>query len=472
MANRHLDIRLRSTYDGSGVSKASADISSMTKAINVLSKGASDGLKNLAGLLKGIATGGIWEIGAAAVRGVGAALVAWWKEAEEVSKKSTEVTVRGLESQTAALNAYKVTIDDVAKTERAAIEATAKARQNEIAATERLAKATIELARQKRIAAGEDAATVNAETDAASRAASQTAARGSLDAKVKAIKAKIAQAEGGAFAAEEELKELRFVLDETPNDYNFASPEAQKKARENRRAIRAKIADAKKALEAAQKNAEAGRAELALASSERDAMEAEFAAAEQKAANDKVAADRRAAEERAKAEVDAAKKAAAERERLDREAHQKRMADLRAEIAAQKEAANPLRARAAAAQTEFERAFALYRDPSRAAAQRDEEEAYRKDLNRLHKDARRYGGKWRVDELSALMAAGDSQGVSDTLAGWRKSRSFTPEVEAMVRASAAERTKTTTEDELRKIENNTAGLASKLDELLAMKGGA
>ena len=40
----------------------------------------------------------------------------------------------------------------------------------------------------------------------------------------------------------------------------------------------------------------------------------------------------------------------------------------------------------------------------------------------------------------------------------------------MVRASAAENAKTTVEDELRKIETNTAGLASKLEELISMKG--
>ena len=91
-------------------------------------------------------------------------------------------------------------------------------------------------------------------------------------------------------------------------------------------------------------------------------------------------------------------------------------------------------------------------------------------MKRLHRDASRYGGKWRIDELSRLMAAGDSQGVTDTLTAWRRNKNFTPQIEAMVRASAAERTKTTAEDELRKIENNTAGLARKLDELLAMKG--
>ena len=203
----------------------------------------------------------------------------------------------------------------------------------------------------------------------------------------------------------------------------------------------------------------------------------------------------KAADEREKAELAAAKAAAAERDRLDRELHAKRMADLRAELATQKEAAAPLQATAAAAQSEFERAFAMYRDPSRAAAEIGEEKDRAEDLERLHRDASRYGGKWRIDELSQLMAAGDSQGVDSRLAEWRKSRSFSPEVEAMVRASAAEQTKTTAEDELRKlnektgeltqkletlaqsrdgkldgIERNTNQLANKLDELLTVKG--
>jgi len=126
--------------------------------------------------------------------------------------------------------------------------------------------------------------------------------------------------------------------------------------------------------------------------------------------------------------------------------------------------------RIAAAQSEFDRAFAAYRDPEKAAAQIGEERDYAADLKRLHRDASRYAGKWRIDELSRLMAAGDTQGMADTLEGWRKSSRFSPQVEAMVRASAAEQTKTTVEDELRKIETNTAGLSAKLEELISMKG--
>lgn len=229
--------------------------------------------------------------------------------------------------------------------------------------------------------------------------------------------------------------------------------------------------------------AEDAQAKITQAQTALDALDARHAARELAVQNeiaDKVKqkrkeqaeADKKLADERQKVEIAAAQAAAKERERLDREAHQKRMEDLRKEIAAQKESASVLTSRASAAQSEFDRAFAMYRDPSRAAAEIGEEKDYQNDLDRLHRDARRYGGKWRIDELSRLMAAGDTQGVTDTLKDWRKSRNFTPEVEAMVRASAAESAKTSTLDELRKIETNTAGLDKKLDELLSMKGGS
>ena len=208
-----------------------------------------------------------------------------------------------------------------------------------------------------------------------------------------------------------------------------------------------------------------------------------------------VEAAKAAAAEREKEELAVANAIAKERERLEAELHKKRMADLKAEIDAQKSAASSLQATASAAESEFDRAFAMYRNPEQAAAQIAEERDYAADLKQLHKDAARYGGKWRIDELSQLMAAGDTQGMQARLEEWRKSRSFTPEVESMVRASAAEQTKTTAEDELRKlnektgeltqkmeqlaqardgklgeIERNTNQLAAKLDELLTVKG--
>lgn len=188
--------------------------------------------------------------------------------------------------------------------------------------------------------------------------------------------------------------------------------------------------------------------------------------------------DERNAAEKAKKEVEAQKKVAAEieklqreREKLEEQAHQKRMADLRAEIELQKKAAEPLKATISAAQSEFDKAFAMYRDPERAAAQIAEERDYAADLKQLRKDASRYSGKWRIDELSQLMAAGDTQGVQTRLEEWRKSRRFTPEVEAMVRASAADQTKTTAEDELRRLNEKTGKLTEDLERLSQSRDG-
>lgn len=167
----------------------------------------------------------------------------------------------------------------------------------------------------------------------------------------------------------------------------------------------------------------------------------------------------------------ALKEIEAERKRIEAEAQKTAIKNIRERIDEQKRASGDLSTVASAAASEFDRAFAWYRDPNAAKRGIGEEQDYRNDLERLHRDASRYGGKWRIDELSRLMSAGDTQGVADTLAGWRKSRSFSPQVEALVRASAAEQTKTSAEDELRKIAANTSKLDQKLDELLNMKGG-
>lgn len=233
--------------------------------------------------------------------------------------------------------------------------------------------------------------------------------------------------------------------------------------------------------------AERRKAEIREKNAKREAAEKERAAQEEAKKAEALAEGQRkidernaaaAAAEREKAakkaqeeEIKAAQSAAKERERLERELHQQRMADIRAEIKAQEEAASSLQATATAAQSEFERAFAMYRDPERAAAEIAEERDRASDLKQLHREASRYGGKWRIDELSALMAAGDSQGVQSRLEDWRKSRSFTPEVEAMVRASAAEQTQTTAEDELRKLNDKTGELAQKLEQLAQTRDG-
>jgi len=191
--------------------------------------------------------------------------------------------------------------------------------------------------------------------------------------------------------------------------------------------------------------------------------------------------DRKKAEEKAKAESEAAKKAEAERlkaveaenkarEKMESDLHKQRIDNLNAEIKAQQTKAASTESIAQAAQTEFDKAFSMYRSEDKGASQIEEERAYANDYKKLQKDASRYGGKWRIDELSSLIAAGDTNGQAAKLEEWRKSSRFTPAVESMVRAAAADKTKTTAEDELRKISKNTEDLGKKLEELLSMKG--
>lgn len=457
-------------------------------------------------LVSNIAKGGVWGIMNAAVQGSIKLCVKWyeaWKEKGEAYQKTMTDALTTMADRMAA---YKVTVEDVAKAERAAVDAGANRLKSQIGLTEQLTKATIELARQKRIAAGESAERVNAESDSAISEASAQAARERSDAEIAAIKERIKIAQSARAAAKAEEKRIREYQKAAGSFGVYDDAEANKKAVAWRKSLESKYLDARKAGRHAEKSEADESVALADALKRREALEANIQAQELKAENEKAAkekesaekeaaAAKKSAEERQKAEIAAAQAVAKERARLEQEAHDQRMADLRAEIAEQSKAAARQSAVASAAQSEFDKAFAMYRDPSRAAAVIGEEQDYRNDLDRLHKDARRYGGKWRIDELSSLMAAGDTQGVSDTLATWRKSKGFTPEVEAMVRASAAEQTKTTAEDELKKvnaeleklsadlqslasdrnakldgIERNTSGLAAKVDELLTVKG--
>lgn len=241
-------------------------------------------------------------------------------------------------------------------------------------------------------------------------------------------------------------------------------------------------------IEAKKKELEEARRRNKILKDEEAAYAAASAARKQEEEND-LAQERRKEEEAvAKARADAVRKEEETRKRQEAEriaaekalhelkkkqqaeAHRLAMENLRKEQEASQSAEVAKGDVVSRASSEFDRAFGWYRNKGAAEQAIAEERDYADDLKRLHKDASRYGGRWRIDELSRLMAAGDTAGYQSTIEGWRKSKSFTPEVEAMVRASAAERTKTTAEDELRKIQANTANLDKKLDELLAMKG--
>ena len=219
--------------------------------------------------------------------------------------------------------------------------------------------------------------------------------------------------------------------------------------------------------ELAQKNIETRKIKEETAAVEAEEKREE----EAKKAAEKIAEDqKKKAEDQKREELKKIEEIKRERIKAEQELHKLKVDNIKDEIDKQKSAADSQKSVASAAQTEFDRAFAMYRSPEQAAAQIAEERDYAADYKQLQKDASRYGGKWRIDELSRLMAAGDTQGQAATLEEWRKSSRFTPEVEAMVRAAAADKTRTTAEDELRQINANTKGLSQKLDELLKMKG--
>ena len=174
----------------------------------------------------------------------------------------------------------------------------------------------------------------------------------------------------------------------------------------------------------------------------------ELAAAQKEAA--------RAEIERAKKELEAARAAQKKKERDEREA-------------ARKEKADALTSARDSFADQFNAAFDLWRDPEAAASAVEADKKRGEDMKRFRKEVNRYGGKGKIDEYARLMREGDEEGMQERLTQWRKSSKFTPQVEQMVKAAAADQNKNAAEKSLANIEKNTADLAKKIDELLSLK---
>ena len=391
----------------------------------------------------------------------------------QVSDEVKEVHSKFLDLNKAAEN-FKTKMDE----SREIAERQVKAFEDEANALAKVTKAQNELNRQMELAVAktdEERQNINAKWDSANAGVEEEAAQSIRDNRARSLRdeeTRIRQEIKNARRLQKEYRSLfgtELVVEASDKalDQQDIIDDAQKRLAENRRqqGLLDKENEAAEAMIEARKLKEENAAKIVAA---------------KKAESEKKAAEE-AAEKQAKLDADNAKKVEAERvkaaeaekkarEKAEAELHAQRIANIKSEIAAKETAANGLQSVAQQAQTEFDRAFAMYRNPEQAAAQIAEERDYAADYKQLQKDASRYGGKWRIDELSRLMAAGDTQGQAATLEEWRKSSHFTPEVEAMVRAAAADKTRTTAEDELRQINANTKGLSQKLDELLKMKG--
>ena len=400
-------------------------------------------------------------------------LVATVFNLNQVSDEVKEVHSKFLNLNKAAEN-FKTKMDE----SREIAERQVKAFEDEANALAKVTKAQNELNRQMELAVAktdEERQNINAKWDSANADAEEETAQSNRDNRARSLRdeeTRIRQEIKNARRLQKEYRSLfgtELVVEAADKalDQQDIIDDAQKRLAENRRqqGLLDKENEAAEAMSEARKLKEENAAKL---------VAAKKAEAEKKAAEE-------AAEKQAKLDADNAKKVEAERvkaaeaekkarEKAEAELHAQRIANIKSEIAAKETAANGLQSVAQQAQTEFDRAFAMYRSPEQAAAQIAEERDYAADYKQLQRDASRYGGQWRIDELSRLMAAGDTAGQAAKLEEWRKPSRFTPEVEAMVRAAAADKTRTTAEDELRQINANTKGLSQKLDELLKMKG--
>ncbi|MCR5839883.1 MAG: hypothetical protein K6G94_09665 [Kiritimatiellae bacterium] len=509
MARGTIDIKLASSYDGKGTTEAENALRRLNGVVGVFGKSLGGLGAQMSRVVSDIFTGSLWSAGARILGLALSKLSGLWRGHNEEVEKATEAVKKFAEETNKAVSNIRSAYDENVS----AVDKWLNRIEKQLDATKRLAVAEKELEKQRAQAKGDAAGAARAqfEIDAinAQTAQEKEAAYAQFYQKRMEIAAKAE--ERMASVADKAWSKVHALTEK--RDKYLASPgrRGNRSVADNgtdtlwNHANQAALAWFETAQRSGGLTGYSGNVDALVrryrdglfASMRKKYIESDEGKADAKAMNAAYEAAQNAQKslekqrelienlkdeearrlknqeagiiENEAKQIAADQAAAAERDRLDRELHKKRMDDLRAEIAAQKTAAASLKATSVAAQSEFDRAFAMFRDPTRAAAEIGEEKAYANDLDRLHRTAARYGGKWRIDELSALMAAGDTQGVQSRLESWRKSRSFSPEVEAMVRASASERTKTTVEDELRKIEGNTAGLADKLDELLNMK---
>lgn len=159
------------------------------------------------------------------------------------------------------------------------------------------------------------------------------------------------------------------------------------------------------------------------------------------------------------AEKKAAEKAAAERARLDAQEaarrERERQAELAAKIkdhqkllAAERAEESKTRSAVSAAESKLQRAWGWYRDKDSMAAQLAEEKADAQARKQFEKDFDRLRGR----------------------RDWRTAENLSVDDEAVRRVALAREEKEAAERHLAEIEKNTANLATKLDELLQVKG--
>ena len=381
---KEIDIVLKSTADTTGFKKANENIKGLGAAAAKLGEVLGGANTYLGQTINNLIKGSLWEMGAAAIGFAFRTIKNFWTASEEAAKKAAEEERKAFDGRVKAVGEYQAAIEKCHTASVAAADARLKQITAEIDATKDLQKAELELERERRRAAGDSAGMAKAESGLAALDAEASAAK--MAAEMEAAERRIAAArqrsedmplaEAAAKSAAEQaaaayeaaaravrakaeksaLGDAYFVSTITGGHMAFRQATDEQRRAAGDAAVaeweksdeRGKLAEARKSANAALTSAADARRkaedELAAAEShlanletKAEALLVRTEAKAEKAKNDAADAARKTADETRAAEVKAAQDAARERERLDRELHQKRMADLREELAAQSE---------------------------------------------------------------------------------------------------------------------------------------
>lgn len=448
------------------MSVASGNINGMIKSVVNLGM-ALKGVTLSMGAMTGI-FGGITLLVAGVKK-----LASMFKETEEAAKKATEEEIKLNKAALEAGKSIQAAYADAAKS----IDEWGKNRKNEISLTKDAERAELELAAARAKAAGDVKKSEELSLKAKNAEIEKSRMLGATDLDI--AQKKYEAAKKTALGLQQYDRQGKLATNNGDFTFNAAGWEKQRRAWNGRiAALRNRLEDAQAGLvqqysagafvqqdgnvgelEAQLKEAKEGKTKFLEQMAKAKKAAELIAEAKRNLDAEKTSQKTEAVKVETKALVESVKSAEDERHRLAM-ANIKKEADERTR----------LEKGLSSAKSRFEREFALYKSADKGASAIEAEKADEEARKKLQKDAARYGGKWRIDELSRLYAAGDEEGVKNRLAEWRKSSRFTPEVESMVRAAAAGENVKTMEDRVAEIAENTKGLAAKVEELLSMKG--
>ena len=426
----------------------------------------------IGGVVGNLVKGSLWGAATAGIMGVVEAIKKWRAEAALAAEANEKAFKATIDAANAAAEQIKISYQK--SNER--IDAEAKKKLEAIELTKRQTKAELELAAAKARAAGNESAAAEAEKKSA--VATDKAARESAKVSVEAAYQK----------REEAKKQASGLVGWKDGEFKFDPKEWEKQRRlRNGRmmSLRNQIAEAEQQnIDAMASASDKGgtrkmpganigdlKKELEMETEARKKFIEQMKRAKQAAENiadaERVLTAARKEEKIAIVEnqksIVVAKAAAAKaskEEMLKKYQGEKSGYDTRRQSASSE---------VSRWQGEFNAAFDLWRDPEAAASAVEADKKRGEDMKAFRKAVNRYGGKGKIDEYAQLMRAGDEEGMQERLTQWRKSSKFTPQVEQMVKAAAADQNRNAAEKSLANIEKNTADLAKKIDELLALK---